>query len=95
MAIGSPVFARKRSWPPSADSLLQIWSVRVSCQTMALCTASPVLRSHTTEVSRWLVMPMPERSPLSSPADFRDSATTSEVRAQTSAGSCSTHPGLG
>jgi hypothetical protein len=36
VAIGRPVFARKRSWPPSAISWLQIWSVRVSCQTIAL-----------------------------------------------------------
>ena len=95
MAIGRPVFGRKRSWPPSAISLLQIWSVRVSCQTIALWTASPVLRSQTTAVSRWLVMPMPARSPLSIPADVSASATTSSVRAQTSAGSCSTQPGLG
>ena len=34
-------------------------AVRVSCQTMALCTGLPVCRSHTTVVSRWLVMPSP------------------------------------
>ena len=32
-------------------------SVRVSCQTIALPTGLPVVRSHTTVVSRWLVMP--------------------------------------
>ena len=32
--------------------------MRRSCQTMALAIGSPVLRSHTTVVSRWLVMPM-------------------------------------
>jgi hypothetical protein len=36
VAIGRPVLARNRSWPPSADNSLQIWSVRVSCQTIAL-----------------------------------------------------------
>ena len=36
----------------------QISAVRRSCQTMALWMALPVLRSHTTVVSRWLVMPM-------------------------------------
>ena len=41
MAIGRPVLARNRSWPPSADSSLQIWSVRVSCHTIALWTGSP------------------------------------------------------
>ena len=88
--------ARKRSWPPSADSLLQIWSVRVSCQTIALCTASPVVRSHTTVVSRWLVMPMPARSSLAMPGGG-DGLGDHLLRcaAQTSAGSCSTHPGLG
>ena len=44
-------------------------AVRRSCQTMALWTGSPVARSQTTVVSRWLVMPMaamsraPERRP--------------------------------
>ena len=33
-------------------------AVRRSCQTMARCTACPVARSHTTVVSRWLVMPI-------------------------------------
>ena len=33
-------------------------AVRRSCQTMARCIAWPVARSHTTVVSRWLVMPM-------------------------------------
>ena len=36
VAIGNPVFGRNRSWPPSDDSWLQIWSVRVSCHTIAL-----------------------------------------------------------
>ena len=31
--------------------------MRVSCHTSALWIGSPVLRSHTTVVSRWLVMP--------------------------------------
>ena len=63
VAIGRPVLSRKRSWPPSAISSLQIWSVRVSCQTSALWMACPVERSHTTVVSRWFVMPMAARSP--------------------------------
>jgi len=39
-----------------------IVSVRVSCQTIALWTALPVLRSQTTAVSRWLVIPTAARS---------------------------------
>ena len=38
-------------------------AVRRSCQTMARCTARPVARSHSSVVSRWLVMPMPATSP--------------------------------
>ncbi len=41
-----------------AFSLAQISAVRRSCQTMARCTALPVARSHTTVVSRWLVIPI-------------------------------------
>ena len=36
VAMGRPVVGRKRSSPPCFISSLQIWSVRVSCQTMAL-----------------------------------------------------------
>ena len=43
---------------PSAFSRSQKSAVRRSCQTMALWTGSPVSRSHTMVVSRWLVMPM-------------------------------------
>ena len=32
--------------------------MRRSCQTIALCTGRPVARSHSTVVSRWLVMPI-------------------------------------
>ena len=53
-----PVFAEIAGSWPSAFSLAQMSAVRRSCQTMARCTAWPVARSHTTVVSRWLVMPM-------------------------------------
>jgi hypothetical protein len=43
-------------------------SVRVSCQTIAFITGSPVLRSHTTAVSRWLVMPSAAMSSTEAPA---------------------------
>ena len=74
---------------------LQIRSVRVSCQTMALWTASPVVRSQTTVVSRWLVMPMAASWSLVIPADAIAAPTTSWVRLHTSAGSCSTQPAFG
>ncbi|MBV6464885.1 MAG: hypothetical protein PGMFKBFP_00150 [Anaerolineales bacterium] len=57
VASGSPVFARRRSCPPCFASALQISSVRVSCQTMALWIGLPVRLSQTTVVSRWLVTP--------------------------------------
>ncbi len=69
--------------------------MRVSCQTIAFITGSPVLRSHTTVVSRWLVMPSAAMSPALAPADAIASSMTSLVRAQTSLGSCSTQPGFG
>ena len=69
--------------------------MRVSCHTIALWTGSPVVRSQTTAVSRWLVMPTPATSPALAPADSIASSMTSCVRAQTSVTSCSTQPGLG
>jgi hypothetical protein len=67
----------------------------VSCQTIALWTGSPVVLSHTSEVSRWLVMPTPAMSPAPAPADCIASSITSFVRAQISFASCSTQPGFG
>ncbi len=95
VAIGRPVLARKRSWPPSADSALQIWSVRVSCQTMALWTGLPVAFSQTTVVSRWLVMPIAARSLAWMPAFLSAPSMTAWLRCQISIASCSTHPGFG
>ena len=69
--------------------------MRVSCQTIAFITGSPVFLSHTTVVSRWLVMPRPEMSSALAPAASSASSMTSCVRAQISFGSCSTQPGLG
>ena len=43
-------------------------SPRRSCQTMALCSGSPVRRFHSTVVSRWLVMPTAWMSCARSPA---------------------------
>ena len=57
--------SRRRSRPASPASSRTSASVRVSCQTIALWTGSPVARSHTTVVSRWLVMPIAATSPAS------------------------------
>ena len=43
---------------PASRSSSQRAAVRRSCQTIARCRGSPVRRSHTTTVSRWLVMPI-------------------------------------
>ncbi len=69
--MGNPVDARNRSWPSGlpAASEEQRAAVRVSCQTIALPTGSPVARSHTTVVSRWLVIPTAARSPAVSPPE--------------------------
>jgi hypothetical protein len=70
-------------------------SVRVSCQTIALKTGSPLLRSQTTVVSRWLVTPSAAMSSALAPALLRTPSITSRERCQISAGSCSTNPGCG
>ena len=69
--------------------------MRVSCHTMALYTGLPVLRSHTTVVSRWFVMPTAATSCRVTSARARASPTTSRVFVQISTGSCSTQPARG
>ena len=44
-------------------------SVRVSCQTSALCMAAPLFLSQSTVVSRWLVMPSAATAERSAPTD--------------------------
>src|SRR5436190_5744686 len=96
VASGRPTLALYRSAPPPrAARSSQIFCVRVSCQTIALCTGWPVVLSHTTAVSRWLVMPTAATSdgdalPLASAP-----LMTSRVLFQTSLGLCSTHPARG
>ena len=53
-----PVRALNSSSCHAAFSSAQTSAVRRSCQTIALCSGLPVARSHTSVVSRWLVMPM-------------------------------------
>ena len=62
---------------------------------MALWIGLPVLRSHTTVVSRWLVMPMPASALASSFARASASRQTSTVADQISSASCSTQPDRG
>ena len=57
-SMSRPVFAWIVSPAPSAFSRSQNSAVRRSCQTIALWIGSPVSRSQTMVVSRWLVMPM-------------------------------------
>ncbi len=95
VARGSPVFARKRSCPPSAANRSTMSCWRVSCQTNALWTALPVVRSQTTVVSRWFVMPTAARSDPERPDFCNAPSMTSWLRVQISAGSCSTQPGFG
>src|SRR5215212_1070472 len=67
----------------------------MSCQLIAFCTGSPVVRSHTTVVSRWFVMPTATTSATVSCAVASASATTCCTLRQISSGSCSTQPGRG
>ena len=82
------------SWP-SLFNCAQISAVRRSCQTMARWIACPVARSHTTVVSRWLVMPMAAMSFAVTLAFFIASRQQAMVEVQMSSGSCSTQPEAG
>ena len=55
------------SWP-ALSGARQASAVRRSCQTMARWIGLPVRRSQTTDVSRWLVMPMAAMPAAVSPA---------------------------
>ena len=71
----------------------QIAAVRRSCQTIARRGEPRVSRSHSSTVSRWLVMPTACSSDPS--YDARTSRVASSVACQISSGACSTQPGLG
>ena len=62
-SITSPVRCRTRSSNPPAFSVSHRSAVRRSCHTIALQIGTPVVRSQTTVVSRWLVMPIAATSP--------------------------------
>ncbi len=69
--------------------------MRVSCHTIALWIGSPVSRSHTTAVSRWLVMPIASMSSASASESAIAPLMTWRVRRQISVASCSTQPASG
>ena len=94
---GRPVVSRNRSAPagcPSA-SRAQIPDVRVSCHTIALYTGFPVALSHTTTVSRWLVMPIARTSAGSRSTSLATCAIAFRTLVQISMASCSTQPACG
>ena len=91
----NPVFARKRSSRPRSRNAAQCSAVRRSCQTMALAIGAPVARSHSTVVSRWLVMPMPATSWAGIPACRSADCAQASCVDQISLASCSTQPGCG
>ncbi len=88
-----PVRSATISSRPASRHRAQISAVRRSCQTMALCTRRPVARSHSTVVSRWLVMPIAAIGRPSAPAIAARQVETTAC--QISSGSCSTQPGRG
>ena len=69
-------------------------AVRRSCQTIARWIGSPVARSQTTIVSRWLVMPIAGDA-VGARLLPSTSRATASVSSQISSGSCSTHPRAG
>ena len=94
-SASNPVRAVSSASAPSARSLSQCPAVRRSCQTMARCRQRPVARSHSSVVSRWLVMPMPATRRASPPACSNASRSVASAPCQMSSASCSTQPGAG
>ena len=84
---------RATSGSPHMSSI--IGAVRRHCHTMALYSGSPVSRSHTSVVSRWLVIPMESICDASTLFASSSSVNTPSCDDRMSAGSCSTQPGCG
>jgi len=91
----SPVRCCTRSPFPSVASRCIASAVRRSCHTSAWWIGTPLRRSHTTTVSRWLVMPIAAMSRASAPLDCSAVRAVDSCRAQISCASCSTQPGFG
>ena len=90
-----PVLLRTAGVLPRRFNPAHAAAVRRSCQTIALCTGWPDLRSHTMVVSRWLAMPSAAISAAFSPAWASARRATRNCEPQMSSGSCSTQPGCG
>ena len=89
-------FGRERAMAAACGArAAQRSAVRRSCQTIARPSGCPVARSHTTTVSRWLVIPMPAMSFAVTPAFAIAERTVATTLDQMSSGSCSTWPGAG
>ena len=67
-------------------------AVRLHCQTIALYMGFPVFLSHSTVVSRWLVMPIPAIYSAETPDCATASIITPYCEDHISIGSCSTQP---
>ncbi len=89
----SPVSSATLGSCPASRSAVQICAVRRSCQTIARCGAASVVRSHSTAVSRWLVMPTQASAGL--PAARIACVQAASVACQMPSGRCSTQPGCG
>ena len=84
---------RTSSRAPCAASSSHRAAVRRSCHTMARPYGVPVVRSHATTVSRWLVIPMAATD--SAPTCSTTSRSVERAASQISVASCSTQPGRG
>ena len=90
-----PVFCLKKSAYPPSRKESQYSEVRRHCHTMALYTGSPVSLSHTTDVSRWFVIPIAEISDADAPIFAIASTATLSCVDHISFALCSTHPACG
>ena len=82
-----------RTAPRSPAMLRQMAAVRLSCQTIALCSGRPVARSQVSVVSRWLVIPSAATFTLPTAARAAESAPSTQLHtlSHISSGSCSHH----
>mmetsp|Transcript_25821 Transcript_25821/g.65398 ORF Transcript_25821/g.65398 Transcript_25821/m.65398 type:complete len:224 (-) Transcript_25821:140-811(-) len=94
--MGRPVTSRTASCPPSSvRSACTTSLVRPSCQSIASYSGAPVRLSHTTVVSRWLVMPMPSTSRAVAPAFCSTAAAHVSTVERMTIGSIWVHPACG
>jgi hypothetical protein len=87
------VRARTSSSRPRLRSSSQSGAVWRDCQTIAGWIGRPLERSHTTVVSRWLVMPIAATSAAEARAFASAPCAARSCVATISSGSCSTQPG--